>query len=310
MQYKNRNRYYSTKKRDPRINRSSGAIYASGPRAMHLVLGLCFLVMAVMAVSIPSGGDPKNSEKAVAATPEAKKEYKPVDAQQLSVAINDIIAKNPQMDIGVSVTDLATGTSYTYGVDNQFIAASVGKLLSATLYLHQTEQGLRYLDEDLGGQTARSQIQKMVAMSDNSAWQSVNGSLGHPALQAYAGELGLTSYDPKENKIKPSEVAKLISNLYQGKLLNSENTKFLLANMQQDQEEMQFIRKYVDPSVTVYHKAGWLEDRAHDTAVIENGERPFTLVVFTKARSGVYNFEKGQTLFSKITAVAQERFKL
>ena len=309
MQYTNRNRYYSTYRRDPRTNYSAQRGTAKQPRIMRAALAACFLVLAAAAVSLPSGRS-EEQPKAVIAAAQTVKQPDPIDEQKLATAINEVIAQNPRLDIGVSVTDLATNKAYTYGVDEPFIAASIGKLLSAGLYLHQVEQGQRTLDDSLGGLAAREQIQKMVAASDNSAWQAVNGSLGHPALADYALKNGLTSYDPTQNKIKPSEVASLLSKLYQGKLLNQDNTKFLLANMQQDQEQQQFIRRYVDPSVTVYHKAGWLADRAHDTAVIESGDRPFTLVIFTKARGGVYDFEKGQKIFSQLTTASLNTFRL
>lgn len=308
MQYTNRNRYQSTYRRDPRINYRVERGASKQPRLMRMALAACFVVLALAAVSIPSGKSDKQPEAVVAAA-QTVKQPDPIDEQKLAAAINGVIAQNPRLDIGVSVTDLATNKSYTYGVDQPFIAASVGKLLSASLYLHQVEAGQRGLDDSLNGLSAREQIQKMVAASDNYAWQAVNGTLGHPALADYAHRNGLTSYDPTQNKIKPSEVASLLSSIYQGKLLNKDNTKFLLANMQQDQEELQFIRRYIDPNVTVFHKAGWLADRAHDTAVIENGDRPFTLVIFTKARGGVYDFEKGQTIFSGLTTATLSSFK-
>jgi beta-lactamase class A len=267
------------------------------------------LILAFAVINIPSGNTPEQKEQSSVANAQIIKQPDPIDETRLAADINAILARSQGYDIGVSVTDLKTGASYTYGVDKQFIAASVGKLLSATVYLHETEDGKRTLDDDLAGITARAQIQKMVAVSDNSAWVALNSVLGHDALADYAYSHGLNSYDPTQNKIKPSEVAKLLSDIYQGKLLNKDNTKFLLANMQQDQEELQFIRKYVDPSVPVYHKAGWLEDRAHDTAIVELAERPFTLVIFSKSRHGVYDFDKGQKLFSEITTATLERFK-
>ena len=73
--------------------------------------------------------------------------------------------------------------------------------------------------------------------------------------------------------------------------------------MRQDLEEVQFIRKYIDPTITVFHKAGWLDDRAHDTAIIELTERTYNLVIFTKTKYGDYDFDRGQQLFSNITQV-------
>jgi beta-lactamase class A len=79
--------------------------------------------------------------------------------------------------------------------------------------------------------------------------------------------------------------------------------------MKDSEEERQFIRNYVEPETTVYHKAGWLADRAHDTAIIENGDRPLVLVIFTKKRFGPYDFDKGQKVFQQLTSASMEVFR-
>lgn len=276
---------------------------------------LFFAVLAVVIVSSIaivllnnpfSNAQQANSVSENASQEEPKKPIPPpIDETALGVEIQKVIDANPQLDIGVSIKDLATEQSYTYGVDTQFIAASVGKLLTAILYLHNVENGTYTLDDQLGGTTSRALIQKMIGQSDNTSWKLLNDLMGHPALEEYARSIGVTSYDATDNKIKPSDVELILSKLYQRQLLDEDHTRFLLANMQQDQEEVQFIRRYIDPSIGVYHKAGWLSDRAHDTAIVENGDRPYVLVIFTKARYGDYDFQKGQELFSELTTATQ-----
>lgn len=285
----------------------------------HLRLRSIFLVGAILAILLaavlafvllrdPSPGTSQQASSVLSTEDQEKKQPipPPIDQAALNAEIQKVINANPQLDIGVSVKDLATGQNYSYGVDAQFIAASVGKLLTATLYLHGVENGTYTLDDMVGDTTSRAQIQKMIGQSDNAAWKLLNDLMGHPALEEYAQSIGVTSYDAEENKIKPNDVVLILSQLYQEKLLNEDHTRFLLTNMQQDQEEIQFIRRYIDPSISVYHKAGWLSDRAHDTAIVENPDRAYVLVIFTKARYGDYNFEKGQQIFSALTTTTQE----
>ncbi len=240
-----------------------------------------------------------NSDAKVEVVP--KKEYKPINETQLQTDVASVIAENSSLDIGVSIIDIRTNKQYTYGVDVPYIAASVGKILSACLLLHEVESGKYTLEQQIGNESARVQIQKMISKSDNESWRAINNDLGRPALQAYAASVGVQNYDADKNTVTPSSVASLLNKLYAHQLLNHDNTSFLLANMQTDLEEIQFIRKYIDPMTSVYHKAGWLDDRAHDTAIVENGDRPYVLVVFSKKRFGDYDFSVGQKIFEELT---------
>ncbi len=286
--------------------------YRSFKLRREFVLAGLIVVLAVSGIMMLGGDD--SSQSAVLAANETKVPEKPkpaqIDQAALASAVNSLIAANPGLDIGVSIEDIQNQQSFTYGVDKLFIAASVGKLLSAVVYLDQVEHGQRTLDDKLNGITAREHIQRMVAKSDNESWHAINDELGHPTLEAYARDHGMSTYEATDNKITPKEVNVLLTGLYTRKLLNEDNTRFLLANLQQDQEEIQFIRKYVDPSISVYHKAGWLSDRAHDTAIIENGDRPIVLVIFTKSRNGTYDFQNGQALFSSFTTAVMNVMKV
>lgn len=248
----------------------------------------------------------QSSENKVEAEP--VKEYKAINELQLESDISTVITGNSSLDIGVSIIDIRTGKQYTYGVDVPFIAASVGKILSACYLLHEIEAGKYTLDQQIGRNSARVQIQKMISISDNEAWRAINGELGRPALQAYAASVGIENYDSEKNTVTPSSVAALLNKLYGHQLLNKDNTSFLLANMRTDMEEIQFIRKYIDPATAVYHKAGWLDDRAHDTAVVDNGDRPYVLVIFSKKRFGDYDFTAGQKIFEELTTKTNNVF--
>jgi beta-lactamase class A len=308
------NRYYtgSYPRKVYQVDNNSDYLYRKIRKVGVGIFILSLVVAGVLGVNRFGSSHSANAEAET--TLGAKTDPKPtppppIDEAALATAINAIIAKNPGLDIGVSVHDLSNNKSYDYGVENPFVGASVSKLLSATLFLKEVENGKYKLTQQIGDKTAEAQIQAMVAKSDNDAWHAINDELGHPALKTYADSIGLTSYDPEKNTITSANVGVLLHKLYKRELLNDGHTRILLASMKQDAEEIQFIRNYIDPSIVVYHKAGWLNDRAHDTAIIENGDRPFVLVIFTKARYGNYDFSRGQKLFADFTTSIMQIMK-
>lgn len=226
-----------------------------------------------------------------------------VMASQINQAIND-----SSLEIGVSIIDLTNNARYDYGLgDTQYIAASTTKLLSAGLFLHDVELGKASLSQPLGGTTAQVEMQKMIVVSDDTAWEDFNDLLGHPALLQYAQSLGMSSYDPDNNLISSDDLALLLSSLYKGKLLNSQHTNLLLSYMAQA-DYTQYIGGVIPKGVKFYHKIGFLQDRVMDAAIIDNGKHPYVLVIFTKDPSGTYNDTAGLQAFHSITNATLDAF--
>src|SRR5579862_2750335 len=227
---------------------------------------------------------------------------------QMSTQINSVIQANPAMDIGVAIEDLNNGKSYHYGLSDPFIAASVGKLITATLFLHEVENGQQTMNQTLSYGTARYELQQMIEQSDNTAWQDLNTLLTHDTLQAYATQIGLTDYDPAQNTLTVDDIALLLGKLYKNELLNTADTNLLLSYMH-DANFDSYIPASVPAGVKVYHKAGWLDDRVHDAAIIDNGKHPYVLVIFTKEDDGSdYNATEGHQIFAAITTATVQAF--
>lgn len=223
----------------------------------------------------------------------------PVDTTALDSTINQIISANSHLDIGVAITDLQRNTSYQYGVTEPFMAASVAKLLTATLILHKVETNQLKPHQHIGGAPINGQLEKLVVESDNTAWQTFNTYLGTTELTQYARQIGLNSYNREANTMTTSDVAKLLSQLYQEKLLNHDHTQQLLSYLKKADSD-QYIQAAVPDHLTSYHKAGYLNDRLHDTAIITDGDRAFVLVIFTKG-TNPYNFINGTNIIHRIT---------
>ncbi len=254
--------------------------------------------------------DKQDSSKSVLGSAEDKTDkvvHKEINEVVMGQQINSVIAKYPNMQIGVSVINLSDQMQYTYGVENGFLAASTAKLITATLYLHKVENGEYTLTQKINNDTAKNQLESMIVDSNNDAWYAFNNLLTKPTLKSWTLELGMKSYDTANNIDTPSDIAILLSKLYQNKILNKENTQLLLSYMQ-DANEAQYIVSDVPEGIKVYHKAGWLDDRVHDAAIIDDGKNPYVLVIYSKVNSGVYNSTAGKQLYKDITAATLVQF--
>jgi beta-lactamase class A len=218
--------------------------------------------------------------------PAPKPAQTPTSQQLASMAgsINSIVNSDPDIDVGVSIINLNDNQSQQYGVTDPFEAASTAKLITAADYLHHVEAGSASLGDSVNGATAQYELQQMIEVSDDNAWLAFNDLLGHPDLQNYASSIGLTNYDPDLNTLPASDIATLLQKLYEGKLLNSSDTRLLLSYMAAANYS-DYIGGVVPGNVKFYHKAGVLDDRIHDAAIIDNGKNPIVLVIFTKNES-------------------------
>lgn len=230
---------------------------------------------------------------------EAKSTYT-INSQALD-SIQTILSDNSDLDFSVSVVDLQTGKTYQYGDQSSFTAASVGKLITATAFMHMVEQGSASLNDTVGGTTAQTEIQKMLVESDNQAWHNMEQVVTIQRQQTYAQSLGLSSYNANDNTVSSADIAKLLTRICNGKLLDDDHSQLLLSYMQQANYRG-FIVAAVPSSVTVYHKVGLLDDRLHDAAILKKGDRSYVLVIFSKS-TGQYDFSRGTTLFGAITQV-------
>lgn len=287
-------RYYSYNKRRSFLGGTFGA----------LLIGFLFVVISVGVLYRTQRNDTPASAAQTPAVEEAPLPPEPNMAEimstQLVPQLNAVIAAYPTMQISISCIDVKSGAIVHAGVAEAFDAASISKLISAIVYLRSVESGEASLTANVGSLPANQQIQLLIEKSDNAAWEALNGHLGHPKLKAYANSNGLTAYDPENNRIVTNEVAKLLEQLYSGKLLNDTHTKLLLDFMSRS-ERGEYMASALQPGTKVFHKAGWLKDRFHDAAIIDNGQRPYVLVIFTKAR-GQYDQELGKALFQRVTA--------
>ncbi len=232
-----------------------------------------------------------------------------VDDTQLASQINAIISANMDVIFGVSIQDLKTGTTYSYGSSEAFTAASVTKVLTAVDYLKEVELGHKSLDDIMpDGTTAQYSMEQMIVVSDNDAWHYLNDDLGYSQLQAYAESIGLSSYYYGDNVIASLDVTKLLNGLYLRQYINEEHTQLLLSYM-----ERANYRDLVIPAVpetdTVYHKAGEYAGNLHDATIITNSDHTIVLTIMTYS---TYSYSKSRiaSIMQQITTPVLQTFQL
>lgn len=299
--------YYTPKQQPPRRHRNKSKRWNSGLILLLVVFGLfgwwAFNKLSNNTSTAASSG---SSQEAALITEQPKEpEIPKTSLEEMETEINRIINEAADViDISVAIIDLKTDKLYHYGVANStvFTGASVGKLITATAFLSGVEQGRFSLNQTIADTSAASNLRAMIVNSDNDAWHALNKIITLEGLETYAADaIGITNYSSEDNTFSPDDIAKLEQLLYQGKLLNQENTSLLLDYMEQA-NRTDFIKPAIPTSslINFYHKAGWLSELNHDAAIIDDGKNPYVLVIFTKARVS----NPGVTPAAKMQAIA------
>lgn len=302
-----RSYYYSPQSSTrPRKRRSTHAV-----KLGLLVLVLCSYLLVWNLVHL---SNQHQADALQALSDTNKKEFKPYIAQpvisqsEFESKLKKIIAQNSDVEISVTIIDLDTNASYDYGLSPTipYEAASVAKLITAACVLHQVEAGKLSLTQSIQGKSIQSIMQKMIVESDNASWKLLNDKLGHPTLNTYASSIGMKTYDSDVNQVVPKDIALLLQKLYRYQLVTKEHSKLLLSYMA-NANRTDFLKAGIPSGVSFYHKAGWVEDRDHDAAIIDNGDRRLALVVFTNGHNKPHTTDRS-TVLQQIAAVSYDRF--
>ncbi|MET3141967.1 UNVERIFIED_ORG: hypothetical protein ABIB13_001670 [Arthrobacter sp. UYEF2] len=105
------------------------------------------------------------------------------------------------------------------------------KILTATAYYHLVEEGSASLDDPLGAFTSEFQLQAMVQDSNNESRSLLMDAVRLSELSEYAAEMDIT-YDPEVNTLSTADMAHMLAELFEGRLLGQEHTEQLLSYMQ------------------------------------------------------------------------------
>ncbi len=220
----------------------------------------------------------------------------------MSSSINYVINQNNHIDISVSLIGLSDNQPENYGDDDPFTAASTTKVITAADFLHEVEEGQQSLTAYIDGLSAEYLLQQMIVVSNDAAWNNLRNVLGYQQIQSYADSIGLTSYQSTPNTVAASNMALLLEELYEGKLLNPNDTNLLLSYMKAANYR-QFIVPVIPSNDTIYHKVGFYIDTVNEEAIITNGSKALVIVIFTNG-NGHYDWSGRAQIMQEITQAA------
>ncbi|HLD11885.1 MAG TPA: serine hydrolase, partial [Patescibacteria group bacterium] len=164
------------------------------------------------------------------------------------------------------VSEPDTGKTIGSQIHRPQTAASVMKVLVATLLLQRVEAGEIQLTDSLKGLPVQTHLQRMINISDNNSWAAFNEYLGLSNLQKFAESLGMQDTNLFNNTISSYDVNLLFTKILKGKILTEEHRNLLLSYMQNTETEDR-IPAVVPKEITLYHKTGSLDYVVNDAAV-------------------------------------------
>lgn len=271
------------------------------PITLWLGLLIAFIAGAFYLISLNAGASsltylkPAISRQPATPTPTPTPAFVPLDVQ---ARWQRIAEQYPKVTVSAELRDVRTGLTATMDASTPYRAASTTKMIAASYFLNQVEQDKRSLDEPLGNFTAKFQLQQMINQSNNNSWAAFLQLLGRTNEQRYAHQQGWASFNVTTNYIAPTDLADLLQQLWQEKLLNKDHTDYLLSLMQHTINE-ELIPPAVPAGAVVYHKYGWLEDDLHDAALITYKGRTYVLVIMSNGH-GVMGYTQRRELFHSL----------
>jgi len=216
-------------------------------------------------ISLPNLGDlnPLKEETITLGEPDLKRQKADKVMTQFKDMTNSLTGV-----YGFRVVDLTTGFSYGANDEEIYTAASFMKLPIIAL-TYNKEPG-KYLDL----------IKRMAQHSDNNAYNLLRQTVFTEAeINTYIEELGLTQTNYAENEMSPADVAKFLTGLWSGKIINEKDKDQLLGWLSETDFKDWLAGGIAD--VRVAHKYGREVHVVNDAGIIY-APKPFVLVIMTK----------------------------
>lgn len=266
-------------------------------------------------------------------TAEAKRQ---VLWQKLEASINEV-DRNLDGVMGVAIYDLTDHQQYFLHADEVFPTASSIKIAVLAELYRQAQSGKLKLtdvytvqasdlvqDSDIMNGltpgvtkvTLRDVATMMIAVSDNSAANVLIDRVGMENVNAMLDSLGLThtrlrrkmmdikaASEGRENVATPHEFVTLLSDLYQGKVLNKQMTDDFFTMLSTHKDA--WIPKDLPEGLKIADKPGALEGVRNDSGIVFVANRPYVISVMT---SYLRKERDGEDAISRISLGAYQMF--
>jgi beta-lactamase class A len=206
-------------------------------------------------------------------------------------------------DVGIAALDLTTGESISVRGDVAYPMASTVKVAVAALYLAQVDHGRRSLDDLIGGESARSLMEKMLILSDNRATDVLLRDVGGPrALHDWLQNSGVTGlrvdrtiaqllsdrrdlWDSRDSST-PRAMVDLLKRIYKSEVIKPQSRNYLLSLMSRCKTGRNRIRALLPTGTMVEHKTGTLTGLTDDIGFISMPDgRRIAVAVFARGGS-------------------------
>jgi hypothetical protein len=194
-----------------------------------------------------------------------------------------------QQNMGVSIYDITRNIYYGDNDTTAFTLASASKVAIMASYMDWVERQNRALSGD-----EINLLTLMIELSDNDAAQTLYMRLGWgPGQQAYLHKIGIDDYTQCGGwgcaQLSPASMTKLVTMLYQGKILTKDHQQFALKLMNSVDPGMQWgVGDTAPKGSTFYMKDGWLNVTSwtdwalNTTGVVVAGNEAYTITVFSQ----------------------------
>jgi beta-lactamase class A len=218
--------------------------------------------------------------------------------QQLSYLV-----ANTSADMGLAAIDLSNGESISVRGNVAYPMASTVKVAVAALYLAQVDHGRRSLDDRIGGQSARSLMERMIIHSDNRATDILLKDIGGPrAVHDWLRQNGISGvrvdrniaqllsarrdlWDHRDSST-PQAMVELLKRIYHAQLITPASRNHLLGLMSRCQTGRNRIRALLPAGTPVEHKTGTLTGLTDDVGFITLPDgRRIAVAIFARGGS-------------------------
>lgn len=208
------------------------------------------------------------------------------------------------------VKNLSTGEFFTIN-DRQIYPASMIKLFAMGAVYQQIEDGMIREDDYY------TYIYSMVVMSNNVAFNKIIWTIGREYLTKWCHDNGYTNTyqyhglspgdnaegletSDKPNETCPSDVGKMLEDIYTGKCVSKEASEKMLKLLEQ-QHWVNKLPSGLPPNTHFANKTGDTDDQSHDGAIVFSKGADYIIVIMSENPSVSFQQDHRFIELSKLT---------
>lgn len=212
--------------------------------------------------------------------------------EELAADMAELAAAYPGQ-LGFVLINEQTGEAITSDPTRIFTSASLYKLFLTYAILTQVDAGTLSLDDRMAdGATVNDYLTSTITISDNETAKELAHLIGWDNIEAFIHEQGFvsTSFHPYlesdgvyyngELETTPAEVAFLLEQLLDGKLLSEASTAYFLGLLA-DQQLVYALNTGLGAEATFAHKTGLLDSVSHDAGILTLDGQTYIVAVLT-----------------------------